>query len=196
MAEQEHDILRDHTYDGIEEYMTISCPCGGRPFFYITIVVAFIYVGHYHFGGGKVGTDAWHAEQKAILEAKLASGGGIPDEATLRQLMSDQGRIAAGKESYINGAGKCVSCHQADMYGSVGPNLLDDYWLYGSDLSDIVTTIADGRNGNQMPAQGMILSQDEIINLSLYVATENKQTPDANGKGVRKDGEVEQPIDY
>ena len=195
MAEYEQDILREHTYDGIEEYDN-KLPLWWQAIFYITVLAAFLYVGHYHFGPGKVGEEAWHAEQKELLEAALSSGGGLPDESTLRQLMTDQARITAGQESYLNGAGKCVSCHQKDLYGSVGPNLLDDYWLHGSDLSDIISTIADGRNGNQMPAQGMILSQDEIINLALYIATKNKQTPDANGKGIRKDGEVSQPITY
>ena len=99
MTDSHEDILRDHTYDGIAEYDN-KLPLWWQAIFYITIVAAFIYVAHYHFGGGKLGVSAWEHERKEILEARLASGGGMPDEDMLRQLMNDPDRIAAGKAVY------------------------------------------------------------------------------------------------
>ena len=48
------------------------------------------------------------------------------------------------------------------------PNLVDDAWLWGSDVADIQTTIMNGRKGN-MPAFGKTLSEAEITHVANFV---------------------------
>jgi cytochrome c oxidase cbb3-type subunit 3 len=63
----------------------------------------------------------------------------------------------------------CVACHQADMTGGVGPNLIDGEWIHGGELNQITATITNG-----VPAKGMItwkgvLSDQEINNVAAYI---------------------------
>lgn len=70
----------------------------------------------------------------------------------------------------------CVACHGKEGRGNhaIGaPNLMDDVWLYGSSMVDVLRTIKQGRRG-RMPAHKELLSDDEIYILSAYVLSLNK----------------------
>lgn len=73
--------------------------------------------------------------------------------------------IAQGKRlySWYN----CVGCH-AHGGGGMGPPLLDEQWIYGSDAEEIFSTIAQGRP-NGMPAFGGLIPPDQIWQLTAYV---------------------------
>ena len=65
----------------------------------------------------------------------------------------------------------CSACHAADGSGNPllgGPDLTDDYWLYGSSEEDVHVSIAQGRNGI-MPAHGDLLGADRTKILAAYV---------------------------
>ncbi|GKT13043.1 MAG: cytochrome c oxidase cbb3-type subunit III [Thiomicrorhabdus sp.] len=65
----------------------------------------------------------------------------------------------------------CAACHAAGGAGNPGfPVLADDDWLYGGSITQIETTITNGRIGN-MPAKGMMgnLSDGEIDSVADYV---------------------------
>ena len=65
----------------------------------------------------------------------------------------------------------CSACHAADGSGNQmlgGPNLTDDYWLYGSSEDDVRTTLVQGRNGI-MPAHGDLLGDNRTKILAAYV---------------------------
>jgi cytochrome c oxidase cbb3-type subunit 3 len=72
----------------------------------------------------------------------------------------------------------CSQCHGAGAGGAVGyPNLLDDDWLWGGTVEDIIQTVTHGirydddpdTRFSQMPAFGDILSNEEIDGLVEYV---------------------------
>jgi cytochrome c oxidase cbb3-type subunit 3 len=72
----------------------------------------------------------------------------------------------------------CSQCHGAGAGGAVGyPNLLDDDWLWGGTVEDIIQTVTHGirydddpdTRFSQMPAFGDILSNEEIDGLVAYV---------------------------
>lgn len=82
----------------------------------------------------------------------------------------------------------CSQCHGAGAQGAKGyPNLQDDAWLWGGDLSAIETTIRHGirfdadddTRFSQMPAFGDILADDEIAKLAEYVRKVSGQEHDA-----------------
>ena len=67
----------------------------------------------------------------------------------------------------------CVGCH-ANGGGGMGPALMDDEWIYGSDPQQIFSSIAQGRP-NGMPAWGNVLSNDQIWRLVGYVQSMSGQ---------------------
>lgn len=87
---------------------------------------------------------------------------------SLSGLASNPLRVVPGKRGFET---FCVACHGIDGKGNTAvgaPNLTDSVWLYGSSEATIVETILKGRE-NIMPAQGGILSEDQIRMLTAWV---------------------------
>ena len=81
--------------------------------------------------------------------------------------------IAQGKRlfAYFN----CVGCH-AHGGGGMGPPLMDDRWIYGSDPENIYATIVEGRP-NGMPSFGGRIPSDRIWWIVAYVRSLSGLTP-------------------
>jgi cytochrome c oxidase cbb3-type subunit 3 len=62
----------------------------------------------------------------------------------------------------------CAGCHGLAGGGSIGPPLMDDKWVYGSDPANIFSTIVEGRP-NGMPSWKSKLSNDQVWQLVAYV---------------------------
>lgn len=79
--------------------------------------------------------------------------------------LSDREFINEGKRLYnwFN----CVGCH-ANGGGGMGPPLIDEAWIYGSEPIHIYSTIVEGRP-NGMPAFGSKIPEEEIWKLVAYV---------------------------
>jgi cytochrome c oxidase cbb3-type subunit 3 len=72
----------------------------------------------------------------------------------------------------------CAGCHFAGG-GGIGPPLMDDVWIYGSDPQNIYDSISSGRP-NGMPAFGRRVPRQQIWQLVAYVrALGNLQKKDA-----------------
>ncbi len=87
---------------------------------------------------------------------------------SLSGLASDALRVVPGKRGFDT---FCVACHGAEGKGNTlmgAPNLTDNIWLYGSSEASITETILNGRQ-NIMPAQGGILTEDQIRMLTAWV---------------------------
>lgn len=67
----------------------------------------------------------------------------------------------------------CVGCH-SNGGGGMGPALMDDEWIYGSDPQQIFSSIAQGRP-NGMPSWSAVLSNDQIWRLVGYVQSMSGQ---------------------
>jgi mono/diheme cytochrome c family protein len=91
-----------------------------------------------------------------------------PDEEHLRALARDPAVVAAGKALFPQ---YCAACHGPAGEGVHGPNLTDDAWLHGSDMSDLVRSIRDGYPARGMAAWGTCYSPDQIHALAAYVAS-------------------------
>jgi len=80
----------------------------------------------------------------------------------------DPASIADGKGIFIT---NCAQCHGKLGEGGVGPNLTDNYWLHGADISSIVKSVKYG-----YPAKGMIswrgmLKEEQITKTASFVQT-------------------------
>lgn len=76
--------------------------------------------------------------------------------------------IVAGREIF---EANCAACHGPAARGDpeIGaPDLTDPFWLYGGELTDIITAVHEGRQGH-MPTWDERLSDVEIKILALYV---------------------------
>jgi cytochrome c oxidase cbb3-type subunit 3 len=69
----------------------------------------------------------------------------------------------------------CSGCH-AHGGGGIGPALMDDKWIYGSEPSQIFATIVEGRP-NGMPSFRGKLPDYEIWQLAAYVRSLSGQAP-------------------
>jgi cytochrome c oxidase cbb3-type subunit 3 len=61
----------------------------------------------------------------------------------------------------------CSGCH-SNGGGGMGPDLMDDEWIYGGRLEQIHQSIAEGRP-NGMPAWGARIPDQQIWQLAAYV---------------------------
>jgi cytochrome c oxidase cbb3-type subunit III len=65
----------------------------------------------------------------------------------------------------------CMGCH-AHGGGGMGPALMDDEWIYGSDPAQIYSTIAEGRP-NGMPSYAGKIQPQQLWQLVAYVRSLN-----------------------
>jgi cytochrome c oxidase cbb3-type subunit 3 len=110
-----------------------------------------------------------------VMPAWAAALGGDEGVADMTEyVFSLSGRkvdkVAAGRgqEKY---AQMCASCHGADGAGNQAlgaPNLTDNVWLYGGSRTQVMESIARGRNG-QMPPHRDFLGEDKSHLLAAYV---------------------------
>jgi len=112
-----------------------------------------------------------------------------PDEDHLRALARDPAVIATGAGLFPK---YCAACHGPKGAGQLGPNLRDNYWLHGSDMSDIVKSIRDGYPARGMVAWSSYYSPDEIHALAAFVVSLHGSE---DGTGKSPEG-VLAPINY
>jgi cytochrome c oxidase cbb3-type subunit 3 len=73
--------------------------------------------------------------------------------------------VAQGKKYYV--WFNCNGCH-ANGGGDSGPPLMDDRWIYGGSIENIVQTIREGRP-NGMPSFRGKITDEQIWQLASYV---------------------------
>jgi len=166
--EREKDILLDHNYDGIQE-LDNSLPPWWKYGFYLTIVVAVIYLYRFHISHDGMSS---HEEFVAAMQqgeeekaAYLAKSANNVDESTVT-VLTDPNAIASGKELFVK---TCAPCHLADGGGNVGPNLTDDYWLHGGGIKDIFKSIKYGWQDKGMKSWKDDLSPKQIQELASFI---------------------------
>ncbi len=191
-GDQRADQPRAHSFDGISEYDN-DLPRWWLAMLWVSVGFAIWYVLHYHFGSGKLGAERWNIEVAEIAEERAKHETGPLSEQALRQLSTNPERIARGKTLY--GTIGCAVCHTPEGTGLIGPNLRDRYWIYGSNMTDIVDVIANGRANNLMPPQKAALSGDDIANLAIYVVSLNREGL-RSGKPPDLAREKDSPITY
>lgn len=183
------DSLLDHEVDGIREYDN-PLPRWWINIFYVTIAFSVIYALNFIPGvGSGPGRIANYEDEmaaaKGARDAAAANSAPITPEAILA-VAGDPAGLAKGKERF---RATCAPCHREDGGGSIGPNLTDDFWLHGGQVSQIFTTVNDGVVAKGMPAWGQVLKPEEITAVTAYVTTLRGTNP-ANAKAPQGDRAV------
>lgn len=187
--ENESEIMMDHDYDGIRE-LDNDLPPWWRYGFYLTILIAFVYLIHFHISGtgdlqrAEYSKDV--AKAKAEIEAFMKESANNVDETTIK--MMEGADLAAGKELFI---ASCAACHGKLGEGGVGPNLTDEYWVHGGSLVDIFKTVKYGWPDKGMKAWKEDLSPIQMAQISSFIRT-LKGTNPPNAKAQQGDLYIEQ----
>lgn len=179
--EEETDVLLDHDYDGIKELDNVLPPWWVA-LFYITIIFGVIYMFRFHV------LNEYDQDSEFEMEMELAQAQvdkykmSSPDVFDINnmELLSDTESLSTGKILFNN---QCAACHREDMGGSIGPNLVDEYWVLGGSLKDIYNTIADGgREGKGMIPWKTTLKPAQMQKLASYILSmQGTNPPDAKG---------------
>lgn len=178
-GDQKSDSI-SHVWDeDLAEY-NHPLPAWWRTLFYLTIVVALVYVALYPGLGAFSGMIGWTSAGQYAAERNTAEEAIAPLYAKylsedLKLVAADPKARAMGQRLFLN---YCAQCHGSDAGGSKGfPNLRDSDWLYGGEPETIKTTIMNGRNG-VMPAFGSILGEQGVLNVANYVRSLSGLTHD------------------
>ncbi len=190
-----------HSWDGIEEFDN-PMPRWWVWAFLLTVVWA---VGYW------VAYPAWPGIQsttqgmlgyssRANVATEISEFESRHDVLFARMLESDPAEISADEELHrfaVNAGAavfraQCSQCHGAGGAGVQAggfPNLLDDDWLWGGTMDDILTTVTWGIRNNdyadsrwsQMPAFGRdeLLSVEEVDQVTHYVLSMSGADHDA-----------------
>lgn len=166
------DPLREHTYDGIQEYDN-RLPNWWLWTFYGAIIFAVAYWFYYHQAGMDAPNDVLLARAQAEVTARAASQSKGPlSDDQLWSLSLDAGTVAAGQLTY---KANCASCHGDNLEGKIGPNLMDQRWIHGGNPSQIVQTITVGVAAKGMPTWGPMLGAKRINAVAAYVLSLHKK---------------------
>ncbi|WNO52698.1 c-type cytochrome [Stakelama saccharophila] len=107
-------------------------------------------------------------DHEGVIDTALAPGSTQPAVTTdprADQYYDNAEAVATGKRLYHQF--NCVGCH-SNGGGGMGPNLMDDVWIYGGRLTQIHQTLVEGRP-NGMPAWGGRIPDDQLWKIAAYV---------------------------
>jgi cytochrome c oxidase cbb3-type subunit 3 len=168
MNDERRDKVRDHEFDGIQEFDN-RLPRWWVGTFILTVLAAlFLWTTRHTFGTAPTVQDNYAkdlAELKALQEAKASQG---PTDAEVLAWVADKHELAEGQRIFGT---NCIACHGAHGQGGIGPNLTDGYWLHGGKPGQVAATIGSGVPEKGMPTWRGVLASADIRHAAAYVVS-------------------------
>ena len=124
----------------------------------------------------------------AVLVSELQPGPAVLAPKVDAPYDDNAWAVSEGKSLY--NAMNCSGCHFQGG-GGIGPALMDDEWIYGSEPQQIFSSIADGRP-NGMPAWKYKLSTQQTWEIVSYVRSLSGLIP-KGARGGRDDHMMYKP---
>lgn len=169
-----------HVYDGIVEENN-PMPGWWIWLFILTVIFAFLYWLHYEIGGGPTLKQEYAQELAAynkMVEKNAMSGAADSEELLIAYMQNEQVQLQ-GATLFSE---KCAMCHGVHLEGKIGPNLTDNFWIFGKGTRlDVVRVIREGSPVKGMPAWQSLLKPAEIKNVAAFVFSRIGSKP-ANAK--------------
>jgi cytochrome c oxidase cbb3-type subunit 3 len=109
----------------------------------------------------------------SVTESDLHPGGGAPPAPGKTPYELNAYALSEGKRLFS--AYNCSGCH-ANGGGGIGPALMDDEWLYGSNADQIYHSILEGRP-NGMPSFRGKIPDYQLWELAAYVRSMSGLAP-------------------
>ena len=115
------------------------------------------------------------APAQGVRQSELQPGAAASPAAVKNEYEENAYAISEGKRlySWYN----CKGCH-AEGGGDIGPPLMDDRWIYGSNPENIYATIVEGRP-NGMPSFAGKIPAFEVWQIAAYVRSLSGQVSKA-----------------
>lgn len=170
--------LRNHVYDGIQEYdqrlpnWWLNTLYGAIAFW---IIYWFVYMIAGLVPGDGVKVDAAMTQ---IAAAKMASSIDVTNADKFWEMAANPVFTDAGKQTFTS---LCAACHLPSMRGkaenpaAVGPDLTDTAWIHGGTPPEIFTTVSKGVVTKGMPAWEPMLGQKKTAEVVAYVLSHHKK---------------------
>jgi cytochrome c oxidase cbb3-type subunit III len=170
-AQSDSDTLRPHSYDGIREFDK-RLPNWWLLTLYGTIVFAVIY-WFVQFESHVVLSDGARMKQEMdrIDAVKLAALVKMLNDDNLWKMSQNEQFVAAGAATF---KGTCASCHNDDLKGKIGPNLLDTDWIHGGLPTQVFNTVKNGVAAKGMPTWGPLLGDRRVAEVVAFVMSHHK----------------------
>jgi len=175
---QKGKVIEGHEFDGIKE-LDNPPPSWLMYVFYASIFFSVLYWGYYH--AFKQGPDQYKeyemevAAASSIMDARVAQ---MPPQATAAS--TKPADLEAGKALFMGKA--CFACHGMNGEGNaIGPNLTDEFSIYGCDFKSTVNMIKTGAPAKGMTSYEGQLTQKEMEQVASYILSLKGSNP-ANAK--------------
>lgn len=184
-------ILREHEYDGIQEYDQ-KLPNWWLFTFYGAIIWFAVYwFLYYQTPTFRTDREKIIAEMTAIQEKKAAelekTLASLDDQTLINVWAADPAIVASGEAIYTT---NCIACHAADLSATMdaggtkiplpGRSLIDGQWTYGGKPMDMFKLInqgspagSPGLNGALMQAWGQMLTPKQIAEVTAFIIAKN-----------------------
>ncbi|WP_400191592.1 cbb3-type cytochrome c oxidase N-terminal domain-containing protein [Hymenobacter sp. B81] len=187
-GQYKEDVMAGHDYDGITEYDN-DLPPWWKYGFYLTIVFGVVYFVHFHVSdtGSLSEAEYQHEMAEAAMLATKLGANDDPNKPTDYQVLTAATDLDEGKKLFVQ---NCAACHGQEGEGKVGPNLTDEYWLYGGEVNKVYKTVKFGVTSKGMVAWKGKLSSKQMLQVSSYILSIQGSNP-AGAKAPQ--GEKEAP---
>lgn len=170
-SSEDQEILRPHSYDGIQEYDK-RLPNWWLFTLYGAIVFSLGYWLYYHAFHIGLGQEVAVELQMMKNRAAATRNASVLSDELIWRLSQDAKVVESGKSVFL---ANCASCHLPTLTGQIGPNLVDEYWLHGGKPLEVVKTINTGVLEKGMPTWGPVLGQQKIAEVAAFIFSFHKQ---------------------
>lgn len=171
---KDNEKLKDHSFDGIQEYDN-PIPLWMSVIFWATIIFSVLYMPYYHFFGGDLPVAVYEKEMAAHAAARAEIEAARP-KTDFSALLANPENLEAGKAVY---ASTCAACHGQNAEGLVGPGFLNNEWRNGDgSLASVIELVRKGVPDKGMPPWEM-LGDEAVNNVSAYIY--RLSNPEGNG---------------
>jgi len=172
----EEDAIREHTFDGIQEYDK-RLPNWWLLTFYGAIV---FWIGYWFYTQDSQlatsDTAALELELGRIEAVKLAESATQLDDGKLWAMSRNAIFVDAGRNTFNT---TCASCHQANLKGTdaggIGPNLVDDTWIHGGKPTEIFHVVDQGVLEKGMPSWGPVIGAKKTSEVVAYILSHHQE---------------------
>lgn len=192
--DREGPPLREHSFDGIQEFDN-KLPNWWLWTFFGSIIFAWFYWVHYHVLG--TGPD----QQTEFAVAMKENEARMEEAAKSRLDLTDEGLLAMSRDPEVVAEGRkifvtnCTACHTETGAGSkdppsIGPNLTDGYWIHGGKPTQIYRTVTEGVPLKGMTPWGPVLGATRVATVTAYVLTiKGTNLPGKDPEGEKESGD-------
>jgi cytochrome c oxidase cbb3-type subunit 3 len=175
MEDERRDVVRDHQYDGIQEFDN------ELPNWWLGTFVLTVLFGLYWFTTRHTFTtpddntySRYSADMKDLRALQAAKAGAGPTDEQVLAAKADPAQLEDGHKVFTT---NCIACHGPQGQGVIGPNLTDKYWIHGGKPSQIAHTITTGVPDKGMVTWGGVLKPEQIRHVAAYVLSIRGSNP-------------------